>query len=366
MATAEDLYGNRTRPTTSDADIEALNKINKHDISTRFNREFKDFFLYRSQYADPLVTGYNYLFFTAPELNISKVNMTGTSKLIDDIIAANTNFLKIKNGGASVDSHYSPEMVESLAGIRGTFLKFLTNRARSTPGANVTLDTIDYAETWNNYKILLGTTTKASRVAGTFDISFMEDSTLRTTRFFNLWVNYIEALWLGDVIGRYASTAEKYSNNLSPESGSAIDYVASMYQFNLAPDGRTINYYAKYTGIFPTGVPLDVFQSTDGEHELVQNVNIPFAFSYKEDLNPAILKEFNILSNAAHNGKDMVNPTGDAYDDNGVNIGSLQADLATGVVKHKNSITGEDEYHLILRESNPYGNASNVWESNKQ
>lgn len=339
-----------------------LKEIKRYDDVNRRSRENKTFFIYRNQYDDPIETGYNYVFFTAPELTLSSFGLQGTSTTIREIAEFNSDFLKLPAPGK--DSIYTQDMVKNLTGENGTFIRMLTNRSRSYPAASETLETIDYAETWNNYKILLGTTSKGSKVAGSFEMSFMEDSQLTISKFFHLWKSYIEGVWYGDVISKYAAIVDKTSNILSATGGLAIDYAASMYHFALSPDAQTIRYYAKYTGIFPTSSPWEIFQGQDGDAQIHHDVPVSFAFSYKEVMNPAILRDFNLLTGATSGATDLVSalmsPKGNNYPENSVNIGYVNRDSEIGVISEPGR-NGETVYKLMIKEDLPTGVETNLY-----
>ena len=75
-----------------------------------------------------------------------------------------------------------------------------------------------------------------------------------------------------------------------------IDFVSSLYYFILDRDFETILYYSKYTGIVPISNPYSALSSSYGSTAEIPDVAIDYAYSYKEDLDPRILIDFNMLA----------------------------------------------------------------------
>jgi hypothetical protein len=275
-------------------------------------REFQDFFPDRRAINDPLVTGYNYIFFTSPDLSLTQQNFSGASNSDTGLLLSkNQSFLKLPGGG---DSIYNDNIIQMLSGNSGTFMKPFTNRATSYPANSDQLGTLDYAETWTHHKMTLGTTTRDTKIAGNFNMSFLEDGDLTMCKSIKLWMDYIEAIFYGDAISAYATLED-----LDNAKNGFIDYYSSAYMFATKPDGRTLSYWCKYTGLYPTSVPWDVFHTNDSSPNVVSEVSIDFQFVYKEDMSVAALRDFNLLGQ--ENKALLINPTGSFYDDNSVDIG---------------------------------------------
>jgi hypothetical protein len=75
-----------------------------------------------------------------------------------------------------------------------------------------------------------------------------------------------------------------------------IDYMCSVYYFLLGPDWRSIKYWCRYTWCFPTSIPYSALGYTRQIQMDTVWVNIWFTFTFKEDLDPRILEDFNIVS----------------------------------------------------------------------
>ena len=280
--------------------------IDKEDVDYFHNsRNEQDLFWFNRRHTeDPLVTGYNYLFITAPELPIhsGSPSLTGrydsqrvsniSSGGAGDILQHNIKMLNLpsESGGAG-NTIYSDYIVRCLAGLR-PFIPILTNRATSYVMSDEVLGTIDYSETWNRYKIVLGTTGKDSRISGNFTINFMEDNFLTIMKLHRLWTEYIEKVFMGDCVsGGVLLSGDMLDNNIR-----TIDYMCSVYQFAVQPDGETLIHWCRYTGVMPTKVPWSELTSEDGSIDIKKAVPIEYQFSYKEDMSMYVLRDFTLLS----------------------------------------------------------------------
>lgn len=257
-------------------------------------RDFEGFRIDRKAEHDVPVTGYTYVFFTMPEMAVTPERCKfgyGSEKLYD----INSRALKLPrySNSVPVESIYSKHICNSLGGIGTPYINIFTNRCSNIPAEDQELATMDYGETYSRYKILLGTTTKDSRIGGNVTFKFREDQYLNITKIVKLWVEYIEGLYRGDVIS--VTGANMTFDSLHAAS---IDYMCSIFCFNTLPDGKTLTYWSKYTGCFPTNIPYGVHQGEDGTINGINEVEVKFAFAFKEDLDPQILRDFNLIHKA--------------------------------------------------------------------
>lgn len=79
----------------------------------------------------------------------------------------------------------------------------------------------------------------------------------------------------------------------------------SVYKFVVGEDGMTLLYWAKYTGVYPTGVPRDAFSNMNNEEG--QRLTVNFKAQFVRDMDPIILSEFNNVAlndtnNYSHRG----------------------------------------------------------------
>ena len=64
------------------------------------------------------------------------------------------------------------------------------------------------------------------------------------------------------------------------------------------PDGETLQYWSKYTGVMPVSNPWSIFTTDDGAVNVVNTVPIEYQYSFKEEMKIHILKDFNMVSSS--------------------------------------------------------------------
>lgn len=304
---------------------DAYDLINRLDPSKkRLEREFDSFFIERNGLNDAATNSHHYLFFTSPDLPLTSQNFAkGGTADVNTLLTKNGNFLKLPGYG---DSIYNKNIIDMLSG-KNIFMPFFTNRAISFPASSENLDTLDYSETWNKYKIPIGSSTKDSRISGNFEIQFLEDQNITMLKTIKLWMDSIQAEFFGDVISGVATYPD-----LGNAYQSVIDYMSSIYHFATRADGRTLIYWSKYTGVFPTKNPWDVFQGSDSDQKIISEIGVDFQFAYKEDMEIAILNDFNLLSSGGSKEL-LMNPTGRYFYENKVDLVQAPNNAYASIVK---------------------------------
>ena len=164
------------------------------------------------------------------------------------------------------------------------FLPLFTNQLKSFDSQDITIDQTDAFETKQGFKYPIPTYTTSSEAMSTLSLSVYEDSNLDFTKMMTLWVKYIKNITDGTF-------------NANPEmiSQGALDYTSSIYYFVLAPDGRTLKYWCKYTGCWPTSIPYGALKYQKKSAEITE-LDIQFVYTIKEDVDPRILEDFNRVS----------------------------------------------------------------------
>lgn len=264
---------------------------------TRQGRDnFNSFNIYKSaENQDYLQSGIAYVFFTKPSLHFGNnipdyVHKIGIYKKINQ-----QNFFRTCPFIDEIVNRKSQMYSEVLRGLKGGsgFVNFITNLAENFETQDQTLETFNASETFRGYKLTLPSSSVESRAGGTFSINYHETRNMEVTVFHKIWVDYIEAIRLGTIVPSNSSIRRYNRNNV--KNRGYIDYMNSCYYFLLDADGKTIKYYAKYTGVFPTNVPFNTFNWELGNNTL-KKLSITYAYNFKEDMNPEILKEFNYVS----------------------------------------------------------------------
>ncbi len=181
--------------------------------------------------ADPYVTGYHHIFFTTIPSGVSNF-MTGSADAMDISSIKNLlagSCLSVTPPGGTLNR------VE-FTGLGGT--------KWAVPG------NIDYGNT--------------------VSVKFLEFNGTPIADIFHAWIKLIRDYRTG-----VTDLAEQ--SNLSGYSKST--YAGLMYYWTTAPDGKTVEYYAAYDGVFPTKDPQDLF-SSDVETVGRMDIEIEFSLDY--------------------------------------------------------------------------------------
>jgi LysM repeat protein len=226
-------------------------------------------------------SGYAFVFFTTPSINVGigkDVPMPNGKSMnyAKYNINADSFFMELDNN----EPHILASLTTDLPNM-SPIVRLLTNRFRGFDPEDTTMKTAIVKEDLVGFKQLLPQSYVDSTVAGSFNVSYIEDSDLSVTKTHKAWLTYMEHVRRGKMFASFDAIQSGY-----------LDYMSSMYYFTLKPDGMTISYFAKYTGVVPTGIPYSSFSHKIGDHGLVE-LSIPYIFNYKEDLNPDIIADFN-------------------------------------------------------------------------
>ena len=243
-----------------DIDEEKMfNKYNKYNANTDFAYK-----------------GINYIFITKPRLNL--VAEAGDSYRLN---IDNNAFFKYLEGT-------NPEVLEMLCDKStvdsSMFIKLLSNRYKGFETQDQVMRTKEMHETWKGYKLNQPISVINSVNGGSFSITYDEVNNSIITKIHKAWLDYIEKVRFGEVV----PSADSVQNR-------ELEYLSSLYYFSLTPDGETIQYWAKYVGLAPISAPYSSFGGDKGEIDSIKP-SVQYAYSYKEDMEPDILLDFNKVS----------------------------------------------------------------------
>ena len=228
-----------------------------------------------------------YVFFTRPDLNILQRG-------------ASASELKL-NKQVSYDSKYyylwenNPWCLKSLVSAGNPhhkFMVFLSNEALSFEVGDVVIKTVEHGETFNGHKIIYGRSDIESNVAGEMSIRYIDTVNLDTFKLHLAWVDYINKVSRGVFCPKREYVKSKI-----------IDYASSCYYFLCGPDGSTILYWQKLTGVFPLNTSENAFSWDSGTLLAKPEINIKYAYSFKSTMDPIILNEFNQLADTSNKRK---------------------------------------------------------------
>lgn len=211
----------------------------------------------------------SYIFITRPEMNIYS-NITSRTLVRD-----NVNLVEMDKT--------CPEMLKMLSQDYSTmhdFMPYLQSRAVSMQLTDYEIASSEYGVPFYNYKYSYPTVTNNSQTGGTVDVTFREDAGLRLTKTFRFWIYYM------DCINKGILTPTQVNIN-----DYTYDYMCSIYQFICDPTSEWVLWYSKYTGCFPTSVPISNLSFSLGDSP-DNKVSISFNYVRVEHMDPSILTDF--------------------------------------------------------------------------
>lgn len=238
---------------------EQIDIINKYNAYKKFGEGM-----------DPIVKGIPFLFFTTPRLNMSDVNLSRDTFFyyLND---SEPEILKMLSYGYRADGNSSSS----------PFIKLLTNTFETFNTKDTVARTKEVGETFYGMKQMLPGSIVDSITGDDLSIRYKDYKNLPILKLHKAWFDYIEHVRRG-----------KFAPSLEAITKRYIDYVSSIYYFLLDFDGETILYYCKYTGVAPISVPYSAFNIDVGTHDILE-YDINYVYSFKEDMNPSILIDFN-------------------------------------------------------------------------
>ncbi|WRM43441.1 hypothetical protein [Staphylococcus phage LY01] len=238
-------------------------------------KEIKSFNPYRMKDKNSEIfnKGLPFIFITAPRINLVEENIGRESfflylRSVKPDLLKSLNFSN--NGALSSGRPFIPILSNRFMGI-------------SIPDTQTTMK--EFHETFYGYKQHLPIGTVNSVAGGEIAVDFEENKEIDVIHLIKAWSEYIEGVTRGYLFPSDDAKNKRY-----------IDYTSSIYYFLLDFDGETVLHYSKYTGCFPINVPYDIFSQNIGDDPEVPHVSVNFAYSYKEDMNPDILVDFNSVS----------------------------------------------------------------------
>lgn len=264
--------------TNKNTDIATMNNL------TSFNG------YYTNIYREPFISGFAFIFMTKPLLFIDPIRPSDTKDYTSKLAFLNMTkdplFVPYINGENITDSDLSiVKMLSYNTAYRtSNFMPIFTNDCKSFDVTDLSLEQMTSFETKEGYNLPRPSHSTQSRAANSFTISVTEDANLDFTKIRSLWVNYIDNI----SSGIFDANPERITLG-------ELDYTSSLYYFLLEPDGRTLKYWSKFTGCWPTSVQYSALRYAKKSNDVVE-LDLPFSYAVKEDMNPKILEDFNRVS----------------------------------------------------------------------
>mgnify|MGYP007069836232 CR=1 FL=1 len=251
-------------------------KITRQDWFINFNR----FKLTHPDYH--LTHSHQHIFMTRPDLNIfgngSYSAPTATISASDDAAFFHEAVRRNRTLAMSLNA--------SMSGNHD-FIPIIHNTARSFDVQDESIETVEHGETLTGWKLVYAGNVVKSLTAGNFSISYVDDSKLSISYMHLIWLYYMN----GVKRGIFAPTDDHIRNAI-------LDYAASLYYIVTDATDTNIIFWTKYWGVFPTNYPSSSFSMSDGRPIATPEVSIQYAYSFKKDMDPVCLAEFNRNSQA--------------------------------------------------------------------
>ena len=252
-------------------------------------------------------SGRHYIFFCRPDLNLvdpSNTKSLNTKNGVSEdpffryladyypqIISSLTaefyvsGATKVDQSKAKAGSGLGNSLYDSSDGLPiHSLLPFLTSRAESLQLPDYTIKTDELRQPCTKYTIPYASSAIESQTGGEFDVTFRDDRYFSVRKLFYAWIYYMDG-----VMRNTFSPKDKYINY------NCFDYATSIYDIHVDETGENIVWWSKYTGCFPTSVPISDLSFNKGSAP-DSKCSIPFRYYKYEPLSYAALIDFNFNS----------------------------------------------------------------------
>lgn len=265
----DEIYTNSTTITSNNYFANIQKKI--HNSFNRNKTAFPDYHLNKT---------FAYVFFTRPDLNL----LTPTFKLTDNSNSDPKYKYLFDNNQWTLRSlvkHGNPNH---------DFLVLLSNEAKSFEVSDHVIKTVEHGETYTGGKVVYGKSDHESNTAGEVSIRYIDSVNLDIFKLHTIWVDYINKVYRGAFEPKSEYLKRKW-----------LDYASSCYYFLCGPDGQTILYWEKLTGVFPVNTGENTFSWDSGNLLAKPEINIKYSYSMKTPMDIYHLNEFNELAHYNNN-----------------------------------------------------------------
>jgi len=299
------------------------------------------------------VKTFTHVFFTRPDLNLLEKH--GNS------FSANKQIRE--HSDASLYWRKYPDLFKLLTesdrcGDTSNLNLLLSNQIYSFEPKESELQTENVGKNWNDYSILYGNA-YTNKTGNDFSCEFIDTANLEIMHLLKLWMLYIDNVSRGAWKPSYdlpSGECGKCSVRMTDSHvyQRTLDYAASAYMFKVGPDGEDILYWTKYYGVFPLNDGSDVLRWTNSPESAstVPKLNIKFAYSFKRDMSPLSIVEFNNNSGILKIGtEDTIESYSHEYNESTrpfVGIPYVDVSLGSPILNNDDVSNGQDT-HLRLK-----------------
>ena len=263
---------------------ESISKVKTNlDLNIERMDWFVNFNRYRKTHPDYHLTGsQGHVFMTRPALNIFSGN--SASEVSEGI--KNSSDAAFFAEAIKRHSTIAKSLTPVLSGSHD-FIPIIHNTARSIDIQDTAIDTLEHGETLTKWKIMYAKDVIKSLTSGTFSISYVDDNHLSISFLHLIWLYYMNGVSRGE----YGPVDQCIKDGI-------LDYASSCYYILTDITGENIIFWSKYWGVFPTNYPSSSFSLKESDMVKTPDITIQYAYSFKRDMDPLILAEFNRNSQA--------------------------------------------------------------------
>lgn len=227
---------------------------------------------------EPFLKGIPMIFVTTPYLNLTDTNTNGT--FLSYLKNVEPRLLGALSYGYGNDG-------DNAVKTSSPFIKLLSNKFKGIQVKDYTARTLEINETFYGYKQMLPGSIIESVNGDELSIKYGETKNLSVIKLHKAWIDYMEATRRGQMAPSDFTREHRF-----------IDYTSSIYYFLLDFDMETILYFTKYTGVCPLTVPLSVASMDIKDPAIMDDLDITYMYMAKEDLDPNIIIDFNLVAQA--------------------------------------------------------------------
>lgn len=240
-------------------DVEGIPKNTFMNI-TKYNR-------FKLAYPDDVLSkGYMHIFFTRPDLNYD-AGEAKADPFVKYVMSRSPNLLG---------------QLQKYSGLPNQFMMLLSNRVTNFPLSDDGIKNAEMGKSRSGFAVAYGRR-RDSELGSSINIGFNDTRDFDILNLHKLWIDYI---------------VNVYSGRWSPRdqyiSGKILDYAIAAYVIVTAEDFETILFWSKYYGLFPVSTPYSSMQWNHGKIMENPELSVTYRYSWKEDLNPVALAEFNM------------------------------------------------------------------------
>lgn len=222
---------------------------------------------------------------------------------------------------------YEPDLYKQLCAYLGGKTPFITSLNNRCTGMSVqdgSMSTESSAANNKGIRQEYATTYLESMVNVPTSLTFSMDRNAEALKLIDVWVKYMEGVKEGTI---YQRPKDDALNKMS--------YTAPIWMFACEEDGKSVVFWAKWTGNYPKTVPFSIFTYSAYNHD-AKEINVQFHSSLFRPFDTVGIAEFNALSGNRSNKNYL-----DKYVKN--EDRNLNFYWNTGAVVRKNTTTGKLE-----------------------